>query len=67
MKEGGNPNLRKVEIVIVDDGSKDKTLELIKGYTKQFTSDKKIVVRSFQQKQNQGKGAAVKYASLFAK
>lgn len=47
--------------MIVDDGSKDKTLELIKNYSKEFSADKNLVVRGFQQKQNQGKGAAVKY------
>jgi glycosyltransferase involved in cell wall biosynthesis len=39
--------LKKVEIIIVDDGSKDKTLELIQGYTKKYTTDKPIVVRGF--------------------
>lgn len=38
LKEG---NLfKKVEFVIVDDGSRDKTLELIKGYTAKYTTDK---------------------------
>jgi glycosyltransferase involved in cell wall biosynthesis len=36
---------KKVEIVIVDDGSKDKTLDLIKSYTAKHTTDKSIVVR----------------------
>ena len=49
--------------MIVDDGSKDKTLDLIKKYTTEHTTDKNIVVRGFQQRQNQGKGAAVKYVS----
>ena len=39
--------LKKVEIIIVDDGSKDKTLELIIDYTKKYTTDKSIVVRGF--------------------
>ncbi len=64
MKKSDTSGLRKVELVIVDDGSKDTTLELIKDYTKQFTTDKNLIVRGFQQKQNQGKGAAVKYVTL---
>jgi glycosyltransferase involved in cell wall biosynthesis len=34
-------------MVIVDDGSTDKTLELIIDYTKNHTKDKNIVVRGF--------------------
>lgn len=41
--------LKKVEIVIVDDGSKDKTLDLIKKYTNMYTKDQPLVVRGFQQ------------------
>jgi glycosyltransferase involved in cell wall biosynthesis len=41
--------LSKVEIVIVNDGSKDKTLDLIKGYTAKYTSDMKLSVRGVNQ------------------
>jgi len=41
--------LKKVEFIIVDDGSKDKTLDLIKKYTEVHTTDKNIVVRGLQQ------------------
>ena len=47
IKSGKNPHSKKVEIVIVDDGSKDKTLEVIKGYTRDCNPDKGIVVRGF--------------------
>lgn len=40
--------LKKVEIVIVDDGSKDNTLSLIKEYTKIHTTKKSVVVRGIQ-------------------
>jgi len=39
--------VKKIEMVIVDDGSKDKTLDLIKQYTIQHSTDKNIVVRGF--------------------
>lgn len=39
--------LKKVEIIIVDDGSKDKTLNIIIDYTSKYTHDKSIVVRGF--------------------
>jgi glycosyltransferase involved in cell wall biosynthesis len=39
--------LKKVEIIIVDDGSKDKTLSLIIDYTSKYTPDKSVVVRGF--------------------
>ena len=41
--------LKNAEIVIVDDGSKDKTLNLIIEYTKKYNKDNKIKVRGFQQ------------------
>lgn len=36
---------KSVEFVIVDDGSTDKTLDLIKDYTIKYPTDKSIVVR----------------------
>lgn len=53
--------LKKVEIIVVDDGSKDKTLDLIIDFTSRYTCDKPVVVRGFQHILNSGKGAAVKY------
>jgi len=52
---------KKVEMIIVNDGSKDNTAEMIKDYTSKQTMDKSIVVRGVNLLQNQGKGAAVKY------
>jgi glycosyltransferase involved in cell wall biosynthesis len=43
---------KRVEIVIVSDGSKDKTAELIKDYTVEYTSEKDIVVRGIILVQN---------------
>ena len=59
MKEG--KLFKKVEMIIVNDGSKDNTAEMIKDYTSKQTMDKSIVVRGVNLLQNQGKGAAVKY------
>lgn len=53
VKEVGIPDV-KIEIVIVDDGSKDNTLILIKDFAK---NEKNIKV--FEHKKNRGKGAAV--------
>ena len=49
--------------MIVNDGSKDRTGELIKQYTAKYTTDMSIVTRGVLLLQNQGKGAAVKYVS----
>ena len=50
----------KFEIIFIDDGSKDKTLEIIKGYSK---LDSKVKYISFSR--NFGKEAAI-YAGLKA-
>ena len=50
----------KFEIIFIDDGSKDKTLEIIKGYSK---VDSKVKYISFSR--NFGKEAAI-YAGLKA-
>lgn len=56
---------KTVEIVIVNDGSKDKTLDIVKDYTTQST--KSIQIRGISQHVNSGKGTAVKYVrSLFS-
>lgn len=58
----------KVEVVIVDDGSRDKTWEIILEWTKKYPDcESGVVVRGLKQKENQGKGAAVKYGSLFSR
>jgi glycosyltransferase involved in cell wall biosynthesis len=49
-----------VEIVIVNDGSKDKTLEQILGYCQRYPASQSLSVRAVNQVQNQGKGSAVK-------
>lgn len=44
---------KPIEIMIVDDGSSDKTLDLIVNYSKEFNdASKGIIVRGFIQKQN---------------
>ena len=42
----------KAEIVIVNDGSKDKTLDLIKEHTAKYNADMKLSVRGVNQIQN---------------
>ena len=54
---------KKVELILVNDGSSDKTADLIKEYSAKHTMDGNIVVRGVSLVQNQGKGAAVKYVS----
>ena len=54
-------------MIIVNDGSKDKTSDLIKQYSEAHTGEKNLVVRGVSLLQNQGKGAAVKYGSLFSR
>ena len=54
--------------MIVDDGSRDKTWEIILEWTRKYPEcDQGVVVRGLKQKENQGKGAAVKYGSLFSR
>eukprot|EP00347_Sterkiella_histriomuscorum_P015887 403355309 len=58
---------RTAEIVIVNDGSKDKTMEQILEYTRNYPTSKKLCVRGVNQVQNQGKGSAVKQGSLYSR
>jgi len=51
----------KNEIIVVDDGSRDKTLELLK---KRFGRNKRINI--LEHKKNRGKGRAMKTACKFA-
>ena len=39
---------KKVEIVIVSDGSKDKTSQIIQVYTNDYTLDQDIIVRGIK-------------------
>ena len=62
---------KRVEIILVDDGSKDKTLEFIKKMTvehpEENTSTHTCFVRGLRQMVNQGKGAAVKVGALYSR
>ena len=53
------------EILIVDDGSNDKTLEVVKKFKKKIS--KKLNLRMMAQGVNRGKGAAVRAGALAAK
>ncbi|KAK6317612.1 hypothetical protein J4Q44_G00130120 [Coregonus suidteri] len=50
------------EVIVVNDGSKDKTTEVALQYTRQFGADK---VRVLTLVKNRGKGGAVRMRSLF--
>lgn len=50
------------EIIVVSDGSKDKTVEKSLEYSKKYGSDK---VRVLELEQNRGKGGAVRLVLLF--
>ncbi|XP_046870139.1 dolichyl-phosphate beta-glucosyltransferase isoform X1 [Hypomesus transpacificus] len=49
------------EVIVVDDGSKDKTTEVALKYSKQYGCDK---VRVLTQQRNRGKGGAVRMGTL---
>lgn len=55
-------NFYNYEIIVVDDGSKDNTTEIVGKYIEQFN-----VVRLVKQVVNQGKGAAVRRGMLDSK
>lgn len=58
----------KVEIVIVDDGSRDKTWTIIQEWVKKYSdTNSSVIVIGLRLKVNQGKGMAVKYGALFSK
>ncbi|XP_053312318.1 dolichyl-phosphate beta-glucosyltransferase [Spea bombifrons] len=52
------------EVIIVDDGSKDKTTEVALSYSKRYGSDK---VRVLKLKKNRGKGGAVRMGVLVSR
>lgn len=58
----------KVEIVIVDDGSRDKTWQIILDWCRRYPeASSGVYVRGLRQKENSGKGAACKYGALFSR
>lgn len=48
------------EIIVVDDGSKDKTIKVAESYTQKYGSEK---VRCLELIKNRGKGGAVRLVS----
>jgi glycosyltransferase involved in cell wall biosynthesis len=52
----------KYEVIIVSDGSKDKTVDVALEYAKKYGSDKIRVLKLIQ---NRGKGGAVRLVRLF--
>lgn len=55
---------RKVQLIFVDDGSNDKTLDLIKKFKKNFKNNHKINIVAY--KPNKGKGRAIYEGTKFA-
>lgn len=55
------------EIIVIDDGSKDKTVQNIKNYLNSFKKDAKINIHLIENKINKGKGAVLKQAFLATK
>ena len=57
----------KIEIIFVDDGSKDKTYNLIKSFIQNFNSSNKIRIKAIRSNKNLGKGHALKLGIKKAK
>ena len=59
----------RVEIILIDDGSKDSTLEYIKKMTIAHpeTKGQTCFVRGLRQVVNKGKGAAVRAGTLYSR
>lgn len=51
------------EIIVVDDGSKDDTTDVVAAFRKE---NPKMNIRVFRYRENSGKGYAVRYGALFA-
>ncbi|MEM4311138.1 MAG: glycosyltransferase family 2 protein [Nitrososphaerales archaeon] len=54
------------EILIIDDQSKDKTFELVINLAKAINQENKGRIKVFRQKNNRGKGNAIKIGLLYA-
>ncbi|XP_067290240.1 dolichyl-phosphate beta-glucosyltransferase [Pseudorasbora parva] len=59
-RQKGNPSFT-YEVIVVDDGSKDKTTEVAMKYTKKYGAQK---VRVLTMVENRGKGGAVRMGAL---
>jgi len=57
----------KIEIIFVDDGSKDNSYNLIKKFIKNLKTKNKVKLKSLKSKNNLGKGAALKLGVKNAK
>ncbi|MFI5264219.1 MAG: glycosyltransferase, partial [Candidatus Kapaibacterium sp.] len=57
----------EVEILVVDDGSPDNSVEVIREALLQKKTDRKIVAKLIELGTNQGKGGAVRTGMLQAK
>ena len=57
----------KIEIIFVDDGSKDNSYNLIKKFIKNLKTKNKVKLKSIKSKNNLGKGAALKLGVKNAK
>jgi len=59
-----NDSSQTYELIIVDDGSKDKTSQVALQYSKQYSTDK---IRVLTLQKNRGKGGAVKRGMMVAR
>ena len=57
----------KIEIIFVDDGSKDNSYNLINKFVKNFRSNNKTKLKVIKSKSNLGKGSALKLGVKKAK
>lgn len=50
----------KCEIIVIDDGSKDKTIEIVNNFAKKISKTNDPKIKVVEQRKNHGKGYAVK-------